>query len=105
MPKIGLFLVEKNLYGGFVEEISATVDNFRELRSRRQTWKKLFFDRKPIFGVEKCPQIKIDPKHIKVPKIAIFLLYQIFSNKNALNVDNNADLWALMGENCKKIVV
>ena len=37
-----------------------------------QTWKKLIFVRKPIFGVEKCPQIQIVPKHIKVPDIAIF---------------------------------
>ena len=40
-----------------------------------QTWKKLFFVRKPIFWVEKCPQIQIVPKHIKVPKTAIFFYY------------------------------
>ena len=66
---------------------------------------KLIFARKPIFGFEKSPQIQILPKHIKVPKIAFFPLYQIVSNKNGLIVDNNADLWALMGENYKKIVV
>ena len=37
-----------------------------------QTWKKLIFVRKPIFGVEKCLQIHIVPKHIKEPKIPIF---------------------------------
>ena len=76
--------------------------SFRHRKS--QTWKKLFFVRRPIFGVEKCPQIQIDPKH-KYLKLHFFLLYQIFSNKNLLIVDNNADLWTLMGENCKKIVV
>ena len=29
----------------------------------------------------------------------------IFSNKNGLIVTNNADLWELMGIDCKKIVV
>ena len=64
-----------------------------------QTWEKLIFVCKPIFGVEKFPQIY---KHIKVPKIVIFPLYQIFCNKNRLIGNNNADLWALMGKNCKK---
>ena len=63
-----------------------------------------FADMEKIFGVEKCPQILIVPKHIEVPKIEIFPLYQIFSDKNGFIVDNNADLWTLMGENCKKIV-
>ena len=43
--------------------------------------------------------------HKKVPKIAFFYIVSVFSNKIALIVDNNADLWALMGGNCKKIVV
>ena len=42
-----------------------------------QTWKKLIFVRKPIFGVEKCPQIHIVPKHIKVPKIPIFSMISV----------------------------
>ena len=67
-----------------------------------QTWEKLIFVRKPVFGVEKFPQIY---KHIKVPKIVIFPLYQIFSNKNGSILDKYADVWALMGKNCKKIVV
>ena len=37
-----------------------------------QTWKKLIFVRNPIFGIEKCPQIQIVPKHMKVPKISNF---------------------------------
>ena len=36
-----------------------------------QTWNTLIFVRKPIFGVEKCPQIQIGPKHIKVSEIII----------------------------------
>ena len=48
----------------------------------RQTWKKLIFARKPIFGVEKCPQIQIDPKHLKVSKTAIFsIISDIFEQK------------------------
>ena len=44
--------------------------------------KVVFFARKPIFRVEKCPQIQIDPKHIKVPKIAIFsIISDIFKQK------------------------
>ena len=39
-----------------------------------------------------------------MPKIAIFSLYQIFSNENGLCVDDNAELLALMGKKCKKIV-
>ena len=70
-----------------------------------QTWKKLIFVRKPIFGVEKCPQIHIVPKHIKVSKVELFPMYEIFSRKNGLFVDNNEDLWALIGKNCKKSVV
>ena len=42
------------------------------LNGNLQTWKKFIFVRKPIFGVEKCPQIQIVPRHIKVPKIEIF---------------------------------
>ena len=73
--------------------------------SQKQTWKKLIFVCKPIFGVGKCPPIHIILKHIKVPEIAFFPLYQIVSNKKRSIVDNNADLWVLMGEKCKKIVV
>ena len=47
-----------------------------------QTWKKLIFVRKPIFGIEKRPQIHSDSMHMKVRKIAIFPIYQIFSNRN-----------------------
>ena len=36
------------------------------------------------------------PQHIKLPKMT---LYQLFSDKIGLIVDNNADLWALMGKN------
>ena len=78
---------------GMVGLSNLTSSGVVQLRAtdQAQTWKKLFFTRKPIFRVKKCPQIQIDPKHIKVPKIAIFLLYQIFSNKNALIVDINKD--------------
>ena len=65
-----------------------------------QTWKKLIFSCKPIFGVGKYPHIHIVSQHIKMPRFAI---YQIFSNKNGLIVDNNADLWALMCKNCNKM--
>ena len=40
-----------------------------------------------------------------MPKIAIFLLYQIFSNKNGLIADNNAHLLVLISKDCNKIVV
>ena len=36
-----------------------------------QTWKKLIVVHKPICGVEKCPQIRIGTKHLKVPEIVI----------------------------------
>ena len=68
-------------------------------------WNKFFFARKPIFGAEKCPQIHIVPKHIKVSKVELFPMYEIFSRKNGLFVDINEDLWALIGKNYKKIVV
>ena len=58
-----------------------------------QTYKKMIFVRKPIFRVEECPQIHIVPKDIKVNKIALFPLYQIFSNKDGLIVDNIADIF------------
>ena len=69
----------------------------------RQTWKKFIFVCKPIIAIEKCLQIHIVSKHVKVHKIAIFS--NIFSNKNELFVTNNLDLRALMGKNYKKIVV
>ena len=47
--------------------------------SRQQTWKKLIYVHNPTFGVEKCPLIQIDPKHINVHKITIFI-YEIFLN-------------------------
>ena len=42
---------------------------------QEQTWKKLILVRKPIFRVEKCPQIQRIPKHIKVPKQEFFPHY------------------------------
>ena len=65
----------------------------------------MIFVRKPIFGVEKRPQIHIVPKHIKVSNIAFFPLISDMLKKNGLMVDNDADLWALMCRNHKKIVV
>ena len=41
-----------------------------QVSKKAQTWKKFIFFRKPIFGFEKYPQIRIVPKHIKVRKIA-----------------------------------
>ena len=70
-----------------------------------QTWKKWIFVRKAIFSFEKCPQIQIIPKHIKLPWIAIFPRNWIFSYKNELIVDRNVNLWALSGKNCQKYVV
>ena len=67
-----------------------------------QTWKKFLFVRKSIFGVEKSPQLQIVPRLIK---LQFFPLYQIFSSQKRLIVDNNADLCALIGKNCNKIVV
>ena len=64
-----------------------------------QTWKKLIFVRKSIFGVKKCVLIPIDPKNIKVPNNSIIFL------QKWLIVDRNADSWALLGKYCKKIVV
>ena len=46
---------------------------------------KSFFVRKPIFGVEKCPQIQINPKHIKVPKIAFFSMISDISEQKCIN--------------------
>ena len=66
---------------------------------------KLYFRPQANFWVEKCSQFHIVLKHIKVPKIEIFSSHQIFSKKNRLIVDNNADSWALMGKSCKNIVV
>ena len=48
------------------------------------------FVRKPIFRVENCPQVRIFPKHIKVPLIAIFLNTLDNSNKNGIILDSNA---------------
>ena len=49
---------------------------------RRSDIEKLTFVCKPIFGGEKCPQIHIVPKHIKVPNFAIFsVILDIFQQK------------------------
>ena len=70
---------------------------------RRSDIEKLTFVCKPIFGGEKCPQIHVVPKHIKVPQITFFFHFiRYFLTKIA---DNNADLWAFMSKNCKKGVV
>ena len=53
-----------------------------------QTWKKLIFVRKPIFGVEKYPQIHIVPKYIKLPRIAIFSIISDISNKKKAQVES-----------------
>ena len=47
-----------------------------------QTWKKLIFVHKPIFVVEKCPQIHMIHKHIKVLKMTILsIISDIFWQK------------------------
>ena len=48
---------------------------------------------------------KVPKAYLKCLKSNFFPLYQIFSNKNVLIVDNYTDLWDWMGKNCKKIVV
>ena len=65
--------------------------------------KSSFLSASQFSGVEKCPQIQIVPRHIKVPKIAIFFpIFQMFSVKIG---DNNAERCALMCKTCMKIVV
>ena len=47
-----------------------------------QTRKKLIFVRKPIFRIEKCPQIHIFPNHTKVTYIDFFpKILEIFEEK------------------------
>ena len=43
----------------------------------------------------------IIPRHIKVPKLKLFPLYQIFFNKKRLIVNNDANLWAMIGKKLK----
>ena len=48
----------------------------------QQTRKKLLFVRKPIFRIEKCPQIHIFPNHTKVTYIDFFpKILEIFEEK------------------------
>ena len=43
---------------------------------------KLIFARKPIFGVEKCPQIQGIPKRIKVLKREfLFIIHTVWANE------------------------
>ena len=57
----------------------------------------LFFKNVHNF-LKNCPQAML-------ACLQIFPLIQIFFNKNGLIVDDNADLWAFLGKNYKKIVV
>ena len=98
------FYIRVKLLWKYVVSIRIKYTQYSFTQADPQTWKKLIFVCKPIIGFEKCLQIQIVLKHIKLLKMAIFKSYQIFSSKNELIVDNNADLSTLMGEICNKIV-
>ena len=73
-PLEGKCLVESVVYRAEVKDgnnnletyTGVTAGTFKKRYYSHQTWKKLIFVRKPIFQIEKCPQIHIFPNHIKL---------------------------------------
>ena len=58
---------------------------------------KVIFLCKPIFGVEKCPQIQIYAKHIEVPKNAIFSMISDISKQKCINSGQKCRLVGIDG--------
>ena len=87
-----------NFHGYFYEGLWVLMGTHEHwAMALRQTWKKFIFVCKPIIAIEKCLQIHIVSKHVKVHKIAIFS--NIFSKERDPN-KKTTKIWTYVQIRC-----